>query len=104
MFPNPSRIWAPCQPDRVRECRVQGAKKVMAWVGVVGNKVLPVHWFEEKKGVNGEAYLQLLKETVWPAVRTRATRNRLYFMQHRAIPHTNNQVMQFQGDQQEGRV
>jgi hypothetical protein len=82
----------------------QGAEKVMAWVGVVGNKVLPVHWFEEKKGVNGEAYLQLLKETVWPAIRTRATRNMLYFLQDGASPHTTNQVMQFLEEKFQSRV
>ena len=108
LVPHPNkqntRIWTPCQHDRVRECRVQGAKKVMAWVGVVGDKVLPVHWFEEKKGVNWEVYLQLLKETVWPAVRSRATRNRLYFMQDGASPHTTNQVMQFLEEKFQGRV
>ena len=53
LVPHPNRKNT--QPNRVRECRVQGSKKVMAWVGVLGDTVLPVHWFEEKKGVNGQS-------------------------------------------------
>ena len=108
LVPHPNkqntRTWAPCQPDKVRECRVQGGSKVMAWVGVVGKKVLPVHWFEQKKGVNGESYLQLLKDTVWPAVKSVATRNGLYFQQDGATPHTTNLVMEFLGEKFQGRV
>ena len=77
---------------------------MVAWVGVVGDKVLPVHWFEEKKGVNGEAYLELLNKTVWPTVKPRATRNRLYFMQDGASLHTTNQFMQFLEEKLQGRV
>ena len=108
LVPHPNRqntrIWAPCQPNKTNECRVQGASKVMAWVGVVGNKVLPVHWFEEKKGVNGEAYLSLLKDKVWPAVRSVANRKNLYFQQDGATPHTTNQVMEFLHNKFHGRV
>ena len=108
LVPHPNkqntRIWSPCQPNRMRECRVQGAKKVMAWVGVVGNKVLPIHWFEEKKGVNGEAYLHLLVEDLWPAVKSTASRKSLYFMQDGASPHTTGQVMEFLNQKFQGRV
>ena len=108
LVPHPNRqntrIWAPFQPNRTNECRVQGATKVMAWVGVVGKKVLPVHWFEEKKGVNGETYLNMLKDKVWPAVKGIANRRNLYFQQDGATPHTTNQVMDFLNQKFQGRV
>ena len=48
--------------------------------------------------------MELLRETVWHAVRHRATRNQLHFQQDGASPHTTNQVMQFLEEKFQGRV
>ena len=47
-------------------------QKLMAWVGLVDGKSLPVHWFHGS--VNSDAYLKMLKTVMWPAVKARATR------------------------------
>ena len=45
----------------------------MCWVGFVGGKMLKIHWFIDTKGktvsVNGEYYLKMLKEVLWPQIR-----------------------------------
>ena len=54
-------------PGNLCEVKQQGAVKVMALVGFDGEHVLPIHWFDEN--VTGEAYLKMLKDVIWPAVR-----------------------------------
>ena len=36
--------WAPENPNTVVQCKKAHGAKVMAWVGMVDGKVLPVHW------------------------------------------------------------
>ena len=55
------------------ECRVQGGKKMMCWAGLIDGKVI-LHWFEEAT-VNQEVYLDMLKNVVWPYIRSVNTRN-----------------------------
>ena len=57
--------WAPENPNTVLQCEKAHGAKVMAWVGMVDGKVLPVHWFEGS--VDGDVYLDMLKTMVWPA-------------------------------------
>ena len=57
-------------PHNLAEVRVQGASKIMARDGFVDGRFLPIHWFEGL--VNGNSYNILLKEKVWPSVRSKA--------------------------------
>jgi hypothetical protein len=81
------RYWAPCDPCVEVECREQGGKKVMCWAGVVEGKII-THWFEQNVSVNGDVYLEMLKDVVWPQVRSVATRRGLWFQQDGATVHT----------------
>ena len=74
----------------------------MAWVGFVNGKLLPIHWFEGS--VNGNQYLEVLKNKVWPSVRGTATRDGLWFMQDGAKPHTTNDCLEFLQEKLQNRV
>ena len=89
-------------PHNVEEVRVQGAKKVMAWAGFVDGKFLPIHWFEGS--VNGESYIKMLEDKVWPSVKHSASRKGYWFMQDCATAHTTNAVLSYLKDKLQGRV
>ena len=40
------RHWAPSNPHTVIECKKAHDEKVMAWVGIVDGRILPVVWFQ----------------------------------------------------------
>ena len=88
-----SCTWAPYNPNNLEQCKKQGGAKVMAWVGMVDGQILPIHWFEGS--VNGEKYLDMLKNVVWPAVRSKATRRGYWMQQDGATPHIRKSVMDF---------
>ena len=54
-------------------CQLQGDFKVMALVALIDRRVLTVRWTENEQGwpasVNGECYLQMLREELWPEMR-----------------------------------
>lgn len=81
------RYWAPYNPHVLVDCRIQGDKKVMCWAAIVGGKVM-LHWFDRESSVNGEAYLNVLKEVLWPAIRRSATARQFWFQQDGATIHT----------------
>ena len=84
----------------------KGQIKVMCWVGLVNGKILPIHWFKEDGQpvrVSGEKYLDLLEETVWPAVRIR-TAGQLWFQQDGAPSHSTNRALAFLNEKFKGRV
>ena len=73
-------------PHEVVECKKAHGGKIMAWVGFVDGSFLPVVCFNGS--VNGDTYLnQALKGTVWPAVRTIATKRQYWFQQDGASCH-----------------
>ena len=58
----------------------------MACVGIADGRCLPVVWFNGL--VNSDVYLdQVLKRTVWPAVRNIATKQQYWFQQDGASCH-----------------
>ena len=75
------------------QCKKQGGEKVMAWVGMVDGRILPIYWFEGS--VNGEKYLDMLKNSLWPSIRSRATRQNYWMQQDGAAPHISGPVMDF---------
>ena len=74
----------------------------MAWVGFVNGKLLPIHWFEGS--VNGNQYLEMLKNKVWPPVGGTATRDGQWFMQDGPKPHTTNDCLEFLQEKFQNRV
>ena len=59
----------------------------MCWAGVVEGKVI-IHWFDPNISVNGDTYLDMLVNVVWPQVRGVAARRGYWFQQDGATVHT----------------
>ena len=96
MSPNKqtNRFWAPVNPYEVVECKKAHGKKVMAWVGIVDGRILPIVWFEGS--VNSKVYLErVLQGCVWPAVRGLATRRQYWFQQDGASCHVTAECLDF---------
>ena len=89
-----SRYWAPSNPHTVIECKKAHGEKVMAWVGIVDGRILPVVWFQGS--VNSKVYLeQVLKNTVWQSVKNLATRIQYWFQQDGASCHVTAECLDF---------
>ena len=97
------RFWALENPKVTVNCKEQGAQKVMCWAAVVDGQVF-VHWLSPGSTVNGSAYLRLLKEGLWPRIRHRVRRDRLWFQQDGATVHTTAAVRQWLEEKFDGRV
>ena len=54
--------------------------------------------------VNGEWYLSMLRDRVWPEVRGRARRNGFWWQQDGATSHVTNQVLDFLSAKFGGRI
>ena len=85
------RYWGQVDPMVVDKNRVQGGRSLICWTGLINGKVI-IHWFEEKTTVNQHNYLEMLKEVVWPKVRSVARARGYYFQQDGAPPHTTQMV------------
>ena len=76
--------------------------------GLWAGRVPICHAFLDDDGhltpVNGECYLSLLQNTVWPKLRYTATRSSLWWMQDGAPPHCTNSVLAFLNEKFQGRV
>ena len=66
---------------------MQGGKKVMCWGALINGKVI-LHWFPLGVNLNQEVYMDMLQTSMWPKVRSVATRQRLWFQQDGATCHT----------------
>ena len=95
-------VWGPAETRNVVACKKAHGAKVMAWVGIVNGKVLPVHWFQAN--VDSPAYLDMLRTMVWPAIRGMATRHQYWFQQDGASPHCTPDVLSFLADKFGDRV
>ena len=102
--PNKSvdRVWAPVNPYLNVECKTQSQQKIMAWVGLFEGKVIGPFWIEGT--MNKEVYHDLLKNKIWPAIRSKVTRNQLWYMQDGATCHTTANNLQFLADKFAERV
>ena len=88
------RYWAPSNPHTVIECKKAHGEKVMAWVGIVDGRILPVVWFQGS--VNSNVYLeQVLKNTVWQSVKNLATRRQYWFQHDGASCHVTAECLDF---------
>ena len=87
------RIWAPVPPNEVVECNKTTAAKCMAWTGMVGCRCLPVVSFQGN--VNGKVYFNFVKNTLWPAVRARATQKQYWYQHDGATCHVTTECLEF---------
>ena len=66
----------------------------MIFVAIMEGKSPLVHAFSDERGgkitVNGDCYLKLLQDRVWPLFRSYATQRNLWWMQDGALPHCTN--------------
>ena len=65
----------------------------MAWTGIIDGKCLPVVWFQGS--VNGEVYLELLKNNLWHSVKSLATRRQYWYQQDGTTCHVTKPCMDF---------
>lgn len=97
LTPAPNRrntvYWCPSNPHKIVPCKTAHGEKVMAWVGIVDGKCLPVHWFQGS--VNAQSYLEMLQTVMWPAVKRMATKKNYWFQQDGAPCHISATVMEF---------
>ena len=102
--PNKSihRVWSPVNPYLNVECKTQSQQKIMVWVGLCAGQVIGPFWIEQT--MDNGVYNKLLKEKVWPAVKAKATRNALWYMQDGATCHTSQNNLSFLLDKFDGRV
>ncbi len=93
--PNKSihRVWSPVNPYINVECKTQSQQKIMVWVGLCAGQVIGPFWIEQI--MDNGVYNKLLKEKVWPAVKAKATRNALWYMQDGATCHTSQNNLSF---------
>ena len=100
------RIWAPWNPEEESLCRFQGDTKVMVWVALVNGLALKILWMVEGRNVsvNGERYLNMLQNQVWPEVMGIVRRNSYWWMQDGDMSHTTLEVLRFLLDKCRGRV
>ena len=63
------RTWSLVHPHEHAKQQEQGGEKVMALVGIVDGRKLPVFWFKDKNGlcvsVNGSLYGDMVKNHVF---------------------------------------
>lgn len=93
------RIWSTVPPNVLVECKYQGKKKVMCWVGVLQRKILGPFWFLDENRqpvtVNSGNYLQMLENSLAPALENFHLSRNTWFMQDGAPCHTSDRVIQF---------
>ena len=78
-------------------------QKVMCWAGVIEGQLI-IHWFDNNVSVNGQTYLNMLKEKVWPKIRNLASRRMYWFQQDGAAVHTTKDVREWLNKTFHGRV
>ena len=87
------RIWAPARTNTVAQCKKTFGEKCMTWTGIVDGRCLPVVWYQGS--VNGEIYLELLQNTMWPSVKALATRKQHWYQQDGAPCHVTSPCLEF---------
>ena len=102
------RTWSLVHPHDYEEQQEQGGEKVMAWVGIVDGRVLPVYWFKDDKGhsvsVNGTLYGDMVTNHVFPLIEEGAAEKMWWWQQDGATPHCTTNNINMLNEMFEGRV
>lgn len=88
-----SRYWSDENPHWAQECHTQNPQKINVWAGIVGFKVIGPFIIEGN--LNGDRYLDLLRESIVPAIsrefppedEEHAVDESIWFQQDGAPPH-----------------
>ena len=99
-----TRVWSVENPYEYDDCIRQGAEKVMCWAAVVDGRVLSLVWFDAGTSVNSDTYLSLLRENLWPEVKSLSSRRKYFFQQDGAPCHCANKCLEFLQAKFQGRV
>ena len=83
------RIWSESDPYFILQ-QLLNPPKLLVWCAVSSKRVYGPFFFD--KTVNGENYLKMLKENLWPSVYRSKNGTISYFMQDEAPAHTSKQV------------
>ena len=75
----------------------------MCWAGVIEGQLI-IHGFDNNVSVNGQTYLDMLKEKVWPKIRNLASRRMYWFQQDGEAVHITNGVREWLNKTFHGRV
>ena len=86
----------------IKKFQTYGSVSVKRWWCSEDQKFLPIHWFEGS--VNGENFIKMFEDKVWPSVEHSASRKGYWFMQDWATAHTTNAVLSYLKDKFQGRV
>ena len=99
-----TRFWSIENPYAYDDCIRQGAEKVMCWAAIVDGKVLPLVWFDAGTSVNSDKYLSVLKENLWPEVKSLSTRRQYFYQQDGAPCHCSNKCLEYLQEKFNGRI
>ena len=84
-------------PREILECKYQGKKKAMCWVGVLKGTLLGPFWFVDARNnpvtLNQQTYLDMLQSKLWPILLTHCDLRRLWLMQDGATCHCTERVL-----------
>lgn len=94
-----SHYWASVNPNECVE-KAQGRPKVTVWCGITSSQV--VGPFFLRNTMNGERYLEMLQDRVWPVI-SQWNNPQLHFMQDGAPAHFANDVREWLHDHFPGR-
>ncbi|KAK3931313.1 Transposable element Tc1 transposase, partial [Frankliniella fusca] len=86
--------WAQENPHCTAETHIQGSWKINVWAGVLHNKIIGPHFFEENENLNQFNYSHLLRHQL-PEMLEDTPLNILrscWFMQDGAAPHTSRRA------------
>lgn len=87
-----SVYWSQENPHRTMEV-VQQGPGVMVWCGIINDSIIGPYFFDGS--VNGERYLVMLQQYLWPIVSQMENNNQIFFQQDGAQPHYTLAVRQF---------
>lgn len=93
------RYWAESDPHVVREYHTQNPQKLNVWCGILGDHIVGPFFLDGN--LNGESYLELLREVIDPRITTiiendhNLSEDLLVFQQDGAPPHFALPVRQF---------
>ena len=95
-----SVYWCDTNPFQILQKDVN-APGITVWCGLSSSGLVGPYFFEGT--VNGESYLKLLKEQVWPILSEREDIHKLHFQQDGAPPHYATKVREWLDEHFPGR-
>lgn len=96
------RIWSRDNPHWMEELHTQYPQKVNVWAGILGNNIIGPFFIEG--ALTGQKYLELLRESIVPAIEHNRNVGEIWYQHDGAPPHYSREAMQFLNNQFPGRL